>query len=189
MSRLILITGGARSGKSDFAQRLAHEMSGDDVVFIATAQAGDDDMAQRIAAHRRSRPPGWRTVEAPRDIGTAITAAGSVRAIVVDCLTLLVSNVLLSLGDYAPEDAAQAAVDEELRLVSGALLQTTATVIVVTNEVGLGIVPENRLARQYRDLLGRANANLARAAEFVYLLVAGLPVEIKSLAVRRECPQ
>lgn len=181
MSRLILVTGGARSGKSDFAQKLAEKLSetGDDIAFVATAEALDDDMARRIAAHRQARPAAWRTIESPQRLGEALRAVASARAIVVDCLTLLVSNVLMSLGDGPSAEDAAKAVDEELRLLLDAVKIIAGTVIVVTNEVGLGIVPDNRLARLFRDLLGRANAALAREADVVYLMVAGLPLEIK----------
>jgi adenosyl cobinamide kinase/adenosyl cobinamide phosphate guanylyltransferase len=178
-SGLILVTGGARSGKSDFAQQLASRLGGDDVLFVATAEPADDEMARRIAAHKLARPAAWRTVEAPLGVARAIRQAGPARVVVVDCLTLLVSNVLLSPGEEA---AREAALDDEL----AGLIEAGghATVIIVTNEVGLGIVPDNPLARLYRDLLGRANATLARAAREVYLLVSGLPIEIKSLARR-----
>jgi adenosylcobinamide kinase/adenosylcobinamide-phosphate guanylyltransferase len=184
VGKLILVTGGARSGKSDFAQRLALERGGDDVLFVATAEAGDDEMARRIAAHRQARPAGWRTVETPARVGEAIARAAPARVVVVDCLTLLVSNVLLSRGDDVIPEAAETAVTEEASGLIEAGAGMDATVIVVTNEVGLGIVPADRLSRVYRDLLGRANAVLARRADEVYLLISGLPVELKALARR-----
>ncbi|MBI3319517.1 MAG: bifunctional adenosylcobinamide kinase/adenosylcobinamide-phosphate guanylyltransferase [Candidatus Omnitrophica bacterium] len=141
-------------------------------------------MARRIAAHREARPAAWRTVEAPRQVGQAIRQVRAAKAVVVDCLTLLVSNVLLSLGDDAAAGLAEAAVDAEVSALLEAARAAPCPVVVVTNEVGLGIVPANRLARMYRDLLGRANATLAREAHQVYLVVSGLPVEIKSLAHR-----
>jgi adenosylcobinamide kinase / adenosylcobinamide-phosphate guanylyltransferase len=181
---LILVTGGARGGKSDFAQNLAAEIGGDDVLFVATAEARDDEMARRIAAHREARPSGWRTVEAPRQVGRALREAGGAKAVVVDCLTLLVSNVLLSVGDEPSIEPAIVAVEEEIGSLLAAASETARPVIVVTNEVGFGIVPANALARTYRDLLGRANAAVAREAEQVYLLVSGIAVEIKSLSRR-----
>ncbi|MBN9518248.1 bifunctional adenosylcobinamide kinase/adenosylcobinamide-phosphate guanylyltransferase [bacterium] len=188
MPRLILVTGGARSGKSDFAQDLAGRLAGDDVLFVATAEAGDADMAARIAAHRGTRPPAWRTVEAPRHVGRAIRATAPAGVTVVDCLTLLVSNVVLALGDEPDAAAADAAVGGEVRELVEAARTAPGVVVAVTNEVGLGIVPANRLARVYRDVLGRANAALAREAAEVYLLVSGLPLEIKSLTRPRETP-
>lgn len=186
MSRLILVTGGARSGKSDFAQELAGQLAGDEVLFVATAEAGDDDMAARIAAHRSARPPAWRTAEAPRRVGETIRNAPPARVVLVDCLTLLVSNVLLAHVDDPDPNALDSAVRGEVRELIAAV--GAATVIVVTNEVGLGIVPDNRLARLYRDLLGRANAALARDADEVYLLVSGIPLEIKALARQKGTP-
>jgi len=182
VARLILVTGGARSGKSDFAQSLARELGGDDVLFVATAEARDEEMAARIAAHRQDRPGTWRTVESPRRAGEAIRQAAPAKAVLVDCLTLLVSNVLLSLGEEPAAEMAQAAVREEVDGLLAAVGEASGTVIVVTNEVGLGVVPANRTARMYRDLLGRANAVLAREAGQVFLLVSGLPIEVKSLA-------
>src|SRR5262249_50433089 len=154
---------------------------GEDVLFVATAEAGDEDMARRIAAHRQARPAAWRTVETPRQVGQAIRQAGPSGVVVVDCLTLLVSNVLLSLGDEPPPEPAEAAAEDEVRGLIESARATQGSVIVVTNEVGLGIVPASRLGRLYRDLLGRANAAVAREAAEVYLLVSGLPLEIKSL--------
>jgi adenosyl cobinamide kinase/adenosyl cobinamide phosphate guanylyltransferase len=167
---LTLVTGGARSGKSDHAEHLAREAGGT-VTFIATAEAGDEEMARRIARHRAQRPDGWRTVEAPADPAAAILAAeGSV--VVLDCVTLLVSNLLTSGG----EEAVLAQVDAILRARSA----HAGSLIVVTNEVGLGIVPANALARLYRDVLGLANRIVAEAADTVVLMVSGIPVRVKS---------
>lgn len=179
--RLTLILGGARSGKSDFAQALARQRGGDAVLFVATAQARDDEMRARIEAHRARRPAAWQTIEVPQDIAQALqNVHRGWRVAVVDCLTLLVSNILLA-------DAAGA----EARLIRevDALIEWQRTsaleMITVSNEVGLGIVPEYPLGRTYRDLLGLINQRVARQAGEVYLMVAGLPVEIKSRAARR----
>jgi adenosylcobinamide kinase/adenosylcobinamide-phosphate guanylyltransferase len=179
--RLILLLGGARSGKSAYAENWART-HGRRVLYVATAEALDGEMRDRIAHHRASRPAAWRTLEAPRDVGRAIRerAAGeSFDTLVLDCVTLLASNVLLAL----PEDANQAAVDAALRAEIDDLLAAysagNATWLVVSNEVGLGVVPPSRLGRLYRDALGRANQRLAAAADRVLLLVAGLPWELK----------
>jgi adenosylcobinamide kinase/adenosylcobinamide-phosphate guanylyltransferase len=166
--RLTLILGGARSGKSRYAEQLAASAS--DVVFIATAEALDDDMAARIARHRADRPSYWNTIEAPLDLAGAIASASSGTTIIVDCLTLWASNVLFADVDRAAEKTA-----EWLDVAS----RHRGDVIVVSNEVGLGIVPDNALARQYRDLLGRMNQQVAAAADDVVLLVAGIPMHIK----------
>jgi len=184
--RLILILGGARSGKSTWAQQLALALGGEDVLFVATAEAGDTEMRQRIEAHRRERPASWRTLEAPRAVGPAIAAvAGEARAVVVDCLTLLVSNTVLASGDPADEAAACAAVDAEVEGLLRVREDSAATLIVVSNEVGMGLVPPYPLGRLFRDLLGRANQSLAAGAEEVYLMVAGQALDLKALATRR----
>jgi adenosyl cobinamide kinase/adenosyl cobinamide phosphate guanylyltransferase len=181
---LVLVTGGARAGKSTFAVQLAQQLGGDrDVCYLATAEAGDDEMRARIAAHRASRPPGWRTLEVPRGLGPTWAALANpltVRAVLLDCVTMLVSNVLLAQADGSGTveevwPAVTAEIDDLLRFAA----QPAVTVLVVTNEVGLGIVPVHRVARVYRDLLGQANQRLASEADFVYLVVSGIPLEIK----------
>jgi adenosylcobinamide kinase/adenosylcobinamide-phosphate guanylyltransferase len=183
MGRLLLVLGGARSGKSAYAQRLAQELGGDDVLFVATAQAWDEDMAQRIARHQQERPAAWRTLETPCQVGQAIALhLHSTAVVLVDCLTLLVSNTLLHCGESPDPVAAEATVQEEVGALVQACQTSAATCIVVSNEVGLGLVPDNVLGRLYRDLLGRANQTLAARAEAVYFMVAGLPVDVKALA-------
>jgi len=179
MGRLILVLGGARSGKSAFAQRLARERGGDRVLFVATAAPGDEEMRQRIEKHQRERPAGWRTLEVQRDVGSAIREhAGDAAAIVVDCLTVLVSNLLAEVEDpFATE--VEAEVTAEVEGLTACATQLPGPLIVVSNEVGLGLVPPYPLGRAYRDLLGQANQILARQADEVYLMVAGIPVKIK----------
>jgi adenosylcobinamide kinase/adenosylcobinamide-phosphate guanylyltransferase len=140
-------------------------------------------MAQRIARHRQERPAAWRTLETPRQVGQAIALHWHDAAVVlVDCLTLLVSNTLLHCGASPDSAVAEAAVQEEVVALVQTCQTTAATCIVVSNEVGLGLVPDNPLGRLYRDLLGRANQALAARAEAVYFMVAGLPVDVKALA-------
>lgn len=182
MGKLILVLGGARSGKSAFAERLARDLGGARVVFVATAQAGDDEMAQRIAQHRRTRPAGWRTVEAPRAVGAALRQAVEVDhqpVAVIDCLTLLASNVLGPDPDRISAAAAREELERELDGLLAACRELPTTVIVVSNEVGAGIVPATPVGRLYRDLLGWANQALAREAQEAHLLVAGIPLRIK----------
>jgi adenosylcobinamide kinase/adenosylcobinamide-phosphate guanylyltransferase len=183
MGRLILVLGGARSGKSDYAQALAQTIGGNHVLFVATAEARDEEMDQRIAAHRQSRPAAWQTLEAPLNVGAAIHQRDSDAAVVlVDCLTLLVSNTLLTLAEAPNPVRAERAVQEEVKALLQACTTGTATFIMVSNEVGLGLVPDNALGRLYRDLLGKANQTLAAHADSVYLMVAGLAVDLKVLA-------
>ncbi|MDE3075456.1 MAG: bifunctional adenosylcobinamide kinase/adenosylcobinamide-phosphate guanylyltransferase [Chloroflexota bacterium] len=166
--RLILITGGARSGKSAYAEEVA-KAGGKDVLFVATAQPGDDEMRRRIHAHRASRPRPWRTVEAPVGVAAALAEQPVAPVVLLDCVTLLVSNLLLR----------RASVQAEIDALLEWHRSSGAELIAVTNEVGLGIVPDNALARQYRDELGLANQRLAAAASSVVLMVAGIPVMVK----------
>lgn len=166
---LTLVLGGARSGKSRFAEGIILG-SGRRPLYIATAEALDDEMAARIAAHRTDREGrGWRTIEAPRGVGAALAAARADEAVLLDCVTLWLSNVLLAGADVAAEETALAA----------ALAECQAPVVVVSNEVGFGIVPDNAVARAFRDAQGRLNQRLAAAAELAVLVAAGLPLFLK----------
>lgn len=168
---MALLLGGARSGKSATAVRLA-EASGAPVTFIATALAGDDEMALRIARHRASRPVEWTTVEAPVDLLGAVRSATGGDFLVVDCLTVWVSNLLGQGALAADIDAAAAAVLQSLR---------GRDCVVVTNEVGLGIVPVNELARGFRDTLGSVNALFAASADQAVLMVAGRALDLSNV--------
>ena len=192
MRRLVLVLGGARGGKSDFAADLAAELGGP-VVFVATAEARDEEMRARIAAHRRARPVGWRTVEAPTGVARALAEQADGDAVVLlDCLTMLAANILGQAAGPDGEDGGGDAYEEARRRLAAELAallgwqeERGTTVIVVSNEVGMGLVPPYPLGRAYRDLLGWANRRLARQSDEVYLLVAGLPVEVKALARRK----
>jgi len=177
---LILILGGARSGKSAYAERLARERGGD-VLFVATATAGDDDMARRIAAHRAARPAAWQTLEAPEGVAARVAAETDMApTIILDCLTLLTSNLLLA-HEAGGEEVVARALDAEIDALLSLIASDGATWIVVSNEVGMGLVPPYPLGRIYRDLLGRINARVAAQADRAYLLVAGLPLDLKRL--------
>jgi adenosylcobinamide kinase/adenosylcobinamide-phosphate guanylyltransferase len=215
--RIILVTGGARSGKSTYAERLAAQLAepcGGRVTYIATSQAYDDEMAQRVSAHRSSRPATWTTVECSVEVPAAVRAAGAAGrgagggasagappVILLDCVTLWVTNLLFHGGAFGgsepPEDgynydkdllpaeeehAAAARVTAAVEDLVEAVAQTGVTLIAVTNEVGLGVVPEYPLARLYRDQLGWANQRLARDADDLYLLVSGHALDVKALA-------
>ena len=167
----VLLLGGARSGKSAAAVRLAVD-SGAPVTFIATALAGDGEMADRIRRHRESRPASWKTVEAPVDLLGAIRSAGPGDFLIIDCLTLWVSNLLGQGAQAAEIDAATDAIVEELRGRAS---------VVVTNEVGLGIVPVNDLARSFRDVLGSVNARVAASADRALFMIAGRALDLASI--------
>jgi adenosylcobinamide kinase/adenosylcobinamide-phosphate guanylyltransferase len=179
MPELTLILGGARSGKSTTAERMAQERGGDDVLYIATAQAWDDEMRERISAHRLHRPVAWRTVEAPQRVAEALQGVMLPSVVLLDCITLLTSNVLLALPDDATQTLANQAIMAEIEELLSLQGASQSTWIMVSNEVGMGIVPAYRLGRLYRDALGMANQRLARAASQVILMVAGLPWELK----------
>ncbi len=169
----ILVIGGCRSGKSSHALKLADQFSGSGRIFIATCIPYDDEMRERVTRHQEERDNTWKTVEEPLNLPEAIAAHGnSVDLILVDCITLWVSNLLLknSRIDY---------ILENVRRLTSALNKTKASVIMVSNEVGTGIVPENRIARRFRDAAGFANQHIAAAADRVVWMVAGIPVNIK----------
>jgi adenosylcobinamide kinase / adenosylcobinamide-phosphate guanylyltransferase len=166
MTELIFVTGGARSGKSSFALEKARELGGDDVMFVATAERSDDEMTDRIARHQLERPKTWKTVEAPREI---ILSGLKSRVVLLDCLSLFVSNLLL---DGTKEEMI-------LERIQSILESQTQTLIVVSNEVGMGLVPEFPLGRLFRDVLGRANQVVARASTQAFFLVAGIPLRLK----------
>jgi adenosylcobinamide kinase/adenosylcobinamide-phosphate guanylyltransferase len=173
---IILILGGARSGKSRYAQALAEKL-GRKVLYVATAEALDDEMKARIEAHRRSRPSSWKTVEAASNVAAAI-ADDVVEAdvVIIDCLTLLLSNVAdEDAGVEVWEKRAAEELDRLVALADGA----AARFIVVSNEVGLGLVPAYPLGRGFRDVVGWANQMLARRAAEVYFMVAGIPLKLK----------
>jgi len=175
----ILITGGARSGKSSYAQILAGK-SGEKVLFVATAEARDDEMRRRIEAHKANRPASWTTLETPTDVGRNIREnAGDNRIILLDCITLLVNAVFNRFGENLDEKEIEAAVTEEINEIIDCIESLDKDFIIVTNEVGLGLVPANEAGRFYRDILGKANSMLAAACDEVYLMVSGLPVKVK----------
>jgi adenosylcobinamide kinase/adenosylcobinamide-phosphate guanylyltransferase len=183
---LTLVLGGARSGKSTYGEMLARKL-GQRVVYIATAEALDEEMRARVAKHQSERPKDWITLEAPLGVGAALRAlpaAAACDVILVDCLTLLVTNIILSEGPEAPEmDSATAwqRVEAELHDLIESYQHTGADLILVSNEVGLGVVPPYSLGRTFRDTLGRANQMLAHLADRVIYMIAGLPVDVKDL--------
>ncbi len=182
-SPLTLILGGARSGKSDYAEALASQL-GRRVLYVATAEARDDEMAARIAAHRQNRPAEWQTLEASRQIGVALASLTEpLEVLLLDCLTLLVSNITLEMESEPPE-AIEAAVSAEIDDIMAAQKELDVPLIVVSNEVGLGLVPPYALGRVYRDALGRANQRLAAQADRVLFMVAGLPLVVKDVEAR-----
>lgn len=185
---ITLVLGGARSGKSSFAQQIAWQRGGYDVIYLATALSGDEEMAARIKDHRQNRPIEWKTIEEPLQVSKIFSALPLGQVVVLDCLTILISNILLREAEAGPTDFdfAAAGNEKEVFLEIEMMLKHSREkkldLIMVSNEVGQSLVPTYRLGRLFRDVVGRANQLLAGVAEQVYLLYAGLPVEIKELA-------
>lgn len=172
MKKLILILGGARSGKSSYAVEMAKGFR-KKVVFIATAANCDEEMAKRIAMHKKSRPRQWKLVEEGRDVSVILPVLkDKYEVVLIDCLGLLVSNLLA-------DDLADEEIEKRVKELVEVILKTNVTTIVVSNEVGSGIVPMNALARRFRDLLGISNQMIAKKADEVIFMRAGIPVRIK----------
>lgn len=172
-ARFVLILGGARSGKSSFAMGLAEKGKGKKI-YLATAEALDDEMRERIEKHKKERPPSWKTVEEPEHIPKALRELRTeCNVVVLDCITLWLSNLLHSGYD-------EKKVWEKIKEFQSVVKENDTMLLAVSNEVGLGIVPDNPLARRFRDLAGKVNQKLAEAADEVYFLVSGIPQKIKS---------
>lgn len=179
--KLIFITGGVRSGKSAYAEDVTSGL-GSDITYIATAQAFDDEMRHRIHLHRERRPDNWKTVEEPLNVAGVIRELGSqTQVIMLDCLTMLVSNLMFK----SPEEETALTVEnqekiiDEIRLLAKAAKEAAAHVVIVSNEVGLTLVSDNKLGRFYQEIVGRANQVIAALADEAYLVVSGLPVTLK----------
>jgi len=180
-SQVILVTGGGRSGKSDYAQTRAEGLSGRRV-YLATSEITDEEMAERVRKHRKTRVEcGWETLEEPVALAEALRSAASADVVLVDCLTFWINNLMF----HRPENAGELGEEEISEIVADVLVaarQCRGTVLFVTNEVGSGIVPENALTRRYRDLVGRCNQVVGAAADEVVLVVCGVPMKIKGKA-------
>jgi adenosylcobinamide kinase/adenosylcobinamide-phosphate guanylyltransferase len=175
MAKLTLVVGGVRSGKSRWAEQLAARHA--PVVYLATAQAGDPEMARRIDAHRGRRPAEWQTVEEPWNVVAALSRHGTAGCVLVECLPLWLTNLLVGLLGLPPRTDAE--IVAEVAALADAATAVRSRVIVVSNEVGCGIMPANDLSRRFGDLLGEANQLLAAAATEVFGCVAGIPLRIK----------
>lgn len=195
MGQLIVILGGVRSGKSSFAESLAQQLGADDVVYLATAEAGDEEMTRRIARHQSERPEAWQTVESRRAPGRILAELDRPsRVILLDCLTLWISNILMDAGEETPFSEIEQQMRTEIDDLLAGLSHSEITLILVSGEVGLGVVPESLSGRQFRDLHGWANQKLVESANQAYFMVAGQPVNLNSIAMSvdecvKECQQ
>jgi len=177
--KLIFITGGARSGKSNFAEKIAVGL-GKLVAYLATAQPLDEEMAFRIKKHREKRLNTWETYEEPTEVRGLVSRLGLEKEVIlIDCLTLLTSNLLLRKEDKVEDPKWQEEILLEIKKLAGVCYKVPAQVIIVSNEVGMGLVPDNSLGRVYRDILGRANSIIANKADEVFMIVSGIPLKIK----------
>jgi len=181
MGQIFFVTGGARSGKSTFAEHLARE-SGAPVVYLATMEAGDDELRDRIQRHQSQRPATWATIEEPLALADALRGTPTDTCVLVDCVSLWVTNRLMQLGSDEPSTGAVTALERELDAEVDAILEACrergGPAIFVTNEVGAGVVPPYPLGRVYRDVLGRVNQRVSRAADRAWLLVSGRALEL-----------
>ena len=187
MGKIILVLGGARSGKSSFAEKAATKIGNKSVTYLATAQALDDEMEERIVHHQSRRPDSWNTIEEPLKISKALEKMHEKQTVLVDCITLLVTNMLLEFDnkeqnsrlkdDYKKEEDILNQIKEVLNISKTKQLNF----ILVSNIVGLGLVPEYKLGRLFRDISGRVNQYLAKEADKVILTVAGIPVELDQI--------
>ena len=173
MKETVFVIGGCRSGKSRQALETAESYPGNGQIFVATCIPYDDEMRHRVAKHRRERSQNWQTLEAPELLPQAITEnSGNASVLLVDCLTLWINNLLAASGDTEK-------IVKKIEKLVQAIEAANCPVVLVSNEVGAGIVPENQLARQYRDLVGTANQAVAAQADRVIWMVAGIPVTVK----------
>jgi len=177
--KLIFITGGARSGKSNFAEKMAISL-GKPVAYIATGQPLDKEMAHRIKKHKGRRPTDWENYEEPIEVRELVSRLGVKKEVIlIDCLTLLVSNLLLRKENKVGDPNWEEEILLEIKRLAKVSYKVPAQVIIVSNEVGMGLVPDNPLGRVYRDILGRANSIIANKADEVFMMVSGIPLKIK----------
>ncbi|MDI3547491.1 MAG: adenosylcobinamide kinase / adenosylcobinamide-phosphate guanylyltransferase [Halanaerobiales bacterium] len=190
MSKIILILGGARSGKSKFAEMVAWSKGGAEVIYLATSEVRDDEMEERIRKHRQTRPATWETVEEPYQVSRVLADLPAGRVVLLDCITVLISNLLLQGENVGIEEkefepaGKEPEVMQEIKAIIAAARKKKLDLILVSNEVGQGLIPMYKLGRQYRDIAGRVNQLLAETADEVYLCIAGLPVEIKEIGMK-----
>ena len=193
LSQIILILGGARSGKSSFAEKIAVELGGEDVVYLATAQALDEEMEDRIKHHKRQRPQSWETIEKPIEVSNVIADIAEKKTVLMDCLTLFISNKILKNNNLEDEGSnlkekfnIEKNIIEEIENIINTARKREINLIIVSNEVGQGIVPNNELSRLFRDIAGRANQYTADKADRVFITIAGYPIDLKEVSINQQ---
>ncbi len=193
LSQSFLILGGARSGKSSFAEKIAENLGKKVVVYLATAQALDQEMEERIKHHQNQRPKDWKTVEEPIEVNKVLESIEKGKTVLMDCLTLYISNMILKKEELNDdENNLQQKVDiekeiiEEIKKIITTAQSKDLNLIIVSNEVGQGVVPNNELGRLFRDIAGRANQFTADKVDKVFLTVAGFPLDIKDISLKNK---
>lgn len=176
-ARHVMVTGGVRSGKSRYAEEMAAKLGGK-VTYLATAQALDVEMEERIERHQQRRPNDWKTIEEPLEVITVLSRCQKGDTVLLDCLILYLSNLFFKYAEL-PIGSQEQIISEKVADLAETVKRSKANVIIVTNEIGWGVVPDNSLARRFRDMAGTANQKLAAVCDEVYLLVSGLPIRIK----------
>ena len=171
MKKIVFITGSVRSGKSDFAVKLAKQW-GKDVIFLATCKPADNEMRKRVKKHKKSRPGEWKVIEENIDISSVIKNTKKDKLVIIDCITLWVSSLLLS-------GLKEKKIIEKINEFTDTLKKTKLPLVIVSNEVGWGIVPDNEISRIFRDIIGIAHQKISKVSQEVYLLVSGIALKIK----------
>ena len=184
---ITLILGGARSGKSSFAEQIAQKRGGDEVIYLATAEARDKEMKKRIKHHQKTRNKKWKTIEEPLFLGEVLSSISSQKVVLLDCITIFITNHIFSDSTDSEkinyDNKEDIIMDEVKKIIKKS---KDKDIVLVSNEIGMGVVPSTKLGREFRDIAGRVNQFLAKKADEVYLTVAGLPVELKELRSKIE---
>ena len=193
MSQTFLILGGARSGKSSFAEKIAENLGKKEVVYLATAQALDQEMEERIKHHQNQRPKDWKTVEEPIEVNKVLESIEKGKTVLMDCLTLYISNMILKKEELNDDENnlqqkvnIEKEIIEEIKKIITTAKARDLNLIIVSNEVGQGVVPNNELGRLFRDIAGRANQFTADKVDKVFLTVAGFPLDIKDISLKNK---
>ena len=193
MSQTFLILGGARSGKSSFAEKIAENLGKKEVVYLATAQALDQEMEERIKHHQNQRPKDWKTVEEPIEVNKVLESIEKGKTVLMDCLTLYISNMILKKEELNDDENnlqqkvnIEKEIIEEIEKIITTAQARDLNLIIVSNEVGQGVVPNNELGRLFRDIAGRANQFTADKVDKVFLTVAGFPLDIKDISLKNK---
>ncbi|HKL13248.1 MAG TPA: bifunctional adenosylcobinamide kinase/adenosylcobinamide-phosphate guanylyltransferase [Halanaerobiales bacterium] len=193
MSQIFLIMGGARSGKSSFAEEIAEKLSKEEVIYLATAQALDQEMEERITHHKKQRPQAWETIEEPLALSEVIENVKDNKTVLMDCLTLFISNMILKQAELDKNENnltqkfnIEQEIINEIETTIKKARKNDLNLIIVSNQVGQGVVPNNELGRLFRDIAGRANQFVADTADRVFMTIAGYPIDLNDISMKNK---